>query len=47
VTPPSWLGVATGRLRPSRACWTWEREVAPITWAALAREAAGAHRHRD
>jgi hypothetical protein len=29
VTPPTWLDTA-GRARPTRACWTCGREVAPM-----------------
>ncbi|HEX2482825.1 MAG TPA: hypothetical protein VHQ69_13165 [Methylomirabilota bacterium] len=33
MTPPTWLDVA-GRQRPTRACWTCGREVAPMRFRA-------------
>jgi hypothetical protein len=33
VTPPTWLD-ASGRRRPTLACWTYGREVAPIRFRA-------------
>jgi hypothetical protein len=33
VTPPIWLDAA-GRPRPTRACWTCGREVAPMQFRA-------------
>ena len=33
MTPPTWLDAA-GRPRPTRACWTCGREVAPMRFRA-------------
>ena len=44
MTPPVWLD-ATGRPRPTRACWTCGREVAPMRFRASdLRTTAGAPR---